>query len=240
VHQTVTTVVISQPMLFPWPGFFEMIALADVYVHLDDAQFSKGSFTNRIQIKYPNGMKWMTVPLARGGTFQKISDLEAAGDGWKAQHRMLVVEALRGAPYLNTALGLIDDVYAQDSLLEILCASIEKCTGALGLPKPLRWERASSLGLAGASWQRVLAMVTALGGTRYVTAHGAMNYLDHEAFERAGVGVEYVAYSKTPYAQQHGLFTPYVSILDLIANEGPAARLKLRPETIPWRDMKPT
>jgi hypothetical protein len=225
-------------MLFPWPGFFEMIALADVYVHLDDAQFSKGSFTNRIQIKHVNGIKWMTVPLAGGGTFQKISELKAADVDWKVQHRALVAEALKGAPYLTTALGLVDDAYARDSLLEILSTGVENCTATLGLSKPLRWERASSLGVAGASWQRVLAIVMALGGTRYVTAHGAINYLDHEAFERAGVEVEYVTYSKTPYAQQHGSFTPYVSILDLIANEGPAARSKLHPKTIPWRDMK--
>ena len=46
-----TTVVISQPMFFPWVGMFEQIALADVYVHYDDVQFSKGSFTNRVQLK---------------------------------------------------------------------------------------------------------------------------------------------------------------------------------------------
>ena len=46
-----TTVVISQPMLFPWVGMFEQVALADVFVHYDDVQFSKGSFTNRVQLK---------------------------------------------------------------------------------------------------------------------------------------------------------------------------------------------
>ena len=46
-----TRVVITQPMLFPWPGFFEQLCLADVYIYLDDVQFSKGSFTNRVQIE---------------------------------------------------------------------------------------------------------------------------------------------------------------------------------------------
>ena len=45
------TVVISQPMYFPWVGMLEQMALADVWVHLDDAQFSKGGFFNRVQIK---------------------------------------------------------------------------------------------------------------------------------------------------------------------------------------------
>jgi hypothetical protein len=41
-----TTVAISQPMYLPWPAFIEMMKLADVFLWLDDAQFSKGSFTN--------------------------------------------------------------------------------------------------------------------------------------------------------------------------------------------------
>ena len=49
-----TSVVISQPQLLPWPGFFELIASADVYVHLDDAQYAKG-FINRVQIKHSAG-----------------------------------------------------------------------------------------------------------------------------------------------------------------------------------------
>ena len=57
-----TSVVISEPQLLPWPGFFELIASADVYVHLDVAQYAKG-FINRVQIKYSAGSKWMTVPL---------------------------------------------------------------------------------------------------------------------------------------------------------------------------------
>ena len=58
------TVVITQPMLFPWPGFFEQLMLADTYIYLDDAQFSKGSFTNRIQLLRGAERCWMTIPLA--------------------------------------------------------------------------------------------------------------------------------------------------------------------------------
>ena len=58
-----TTVVVSQPMLFPWVGLFEQIRLADVFVYYDDVAFSKGSFFNRVQIKTSRGSKWLTVPL---------------------------------------------------------------------------------------------------------------------------------------------------------------------------------
>ena len=67
-----TTVVVSQPMFFPWVGMFEQIRLADAYVHYTDVQFSKGSFVNRVQIKTADGFRWLTVPLKNVALGQNI------------------------------------------------------------------------------------------------------------------------------------------------------------------------
>src|SRR5690606_21435204 len=45
-----TLVAIHQPNYAPWLGYFHKLAQADVFVFLDDAQFSKGSYTNRVQV----------------------------------------------------------------------------------------------------------------------------------------------------------------------------------------------
>ncbi len=232
-----TTVVISQPMLFPWPGFFEQLSLADVYIHLDDAQFSKGSFTNRIQVKFPDGRRWMTVPLAGKGSFQRIADLEAQGSDWKRGHRDLLRQSLRDAPYLAEALAILDEVHRQESLCDLLMASIDLPARYLGISPDRTIVRSSALKIEGSSWPRVLAMVERFDGKRYLTGHGAARYLDHEAFEAAGVAVDYIDYSLTPWPQGPGDFTPYVTILDLIAHAGPEARNYLKPRTIDWRDF---
>ena len=57
------TVVISQPMYFPWIGIFEQIRLADVFVFYDDVQFTRG-FINRVQYKTPQGTGWITAEYA--------------------------------------------------------------------------------------------------------------------------------------------------------------------------------
>ena len=54
-------------------------------------------------------------------------------------------------------------------------------------------------------------------------------------FEAAGVAIDYVDYSCTPWPQGPGEFTPYVSILDLIARTGRDAAQYLQPRTLPWR-----
>lgn len=232
-----TAVVISQPMLFPWPGFFEQLMLADVYIYLDDAQFSKGSFTNRIQMKYGNDIRWMTIPLAGKGSFTKIADLRAADDSWKASHRALLRQSLQAAPYLNDALVIFDLVYSRPSLCDLLIASIEEPARYLGIGAKRKTAIASEMAVEGRSWQRVLDMVKHFGGTRYVTGHGALSYLDHEAFQVSGVAVDYMDYSRTPWPQNGETFTPYVSILDLIAHMGPRAAQCLVPATTPWQAL---
>src|SRR5580698_9395062 len=96
-------------MYFPWPGFFELIACADTYVHLDDAQFSKGSFTNRIQLKTAGGSAWMTIPLAGKGAFQEIRKLAPSEPSFAARHRDRLRQALKGAPHLDHALAAFDE-----------------------------------------------------------------------------------------------------------------------------------
>lgn len=232
-----TTVVISQPLLFPWAGFFELMSMADVYVHLDDVQIADKSFTNRIQIKNSSGPVWMTIPIRGRGTRPKIMDIEAPDQSWRLPHRELVRHSLTGAPFLDDALALFDRAYRLPALIDLLAESIEGPAHYLKLGPPGTTVRSSAMTIASTKSQRILDIVLAVGGTRYVTAHGAANYLDHEAFERAGVSVEYADYSRTPYRQLHGAFTPYVSIIDTVANLGTSAGTALHPKSVPWREF---
>jgi hypothetical protein len=231
-----TRVVISQPMLFPWPGFFEQLSLADVYVDLDDVQFSKGSFTNRVQLRWNDERRWLTIPLAGSGTFKKISDLEAVGTKWRVSHRDLLAHSVKGAPYRDDALALLDESYRKETVCEMLIASIDLSAEFIGLA-PARRIRSSVLNLQKSSTERVLDIVKHFRGTKYITGHGATNYLDHRGFEQAEIEVEYMKYSLTQWPIGRRKFTPYVSILDLIAWTGPKARDFLAPETVPWRDF---
>src|SRR5205807_669864 len=100
---------------------------------------------------------------------------------------------------------------------------------------PINTVISSSFEFQGSSSQKLISIVKHFGGTRYLTGYGAANYLDHEAFEREGIAVEYMNYALSPYQQFHGDFTPYVTILDLIAHVGADAGSFLRSGTQSWR-----
>ncbi len=230
-----TTVVISQPMYFPWAGFFEQMKLADVYVWLDDAQFSKGSFTNRVQVLLPGKQVWMTIPLV-DKTGRQISELTAKGDTWKTSHRDLLSQSLRKTPHLDLGLECFDEAAAWESVVDILIDSAETCAKVLGVLPP-KILRSSELDIRGTGSSRVLDMVLSHSGTRYVTGHGAAGYLDNEGFETAGVAVEFMNYQVKPWPQRGEKFTPYVTSLDLIATQGAGGADHLDPRTVPWREF---
>ena len=225
-------------MLFPWVGLFEQIRAADTYVHLDDVQFARGYF-NRVEIKTTSGTKWLTVPLSELSRWKRINEvrLDAHRD-WRQSHIDFLRQAFAGAPFKRDVLDVVQSVYKTDfeTLAQLSIASIERVWSYFDLPAKETF-LSSELDVPGRSWERILNIVRTLKGDVYITGHGARNYLNHEAFEEAGVRVEYMDYAKLPYPQLHGAFTPYVSMLDLIANRGPTGRDVIRSGTKPWRDF---
>ena len=74
-------------MFFAWVGMLEQIKLCDEYVFYNDVQFSKGSFVNRVQLKLPEGSRWMTVPIQKFSLGQRIIELQPHnGIEWQSQH----------------------------------------------------------------------------------------------------------------------------------------------------------
>ena len=234
------SVVISQPMLFPWVGMLEQVRLADRYVHYADVQFSKGSFVNRVQVKTRTGIQWLSVPLRALHLGQRIDEVRIdESKDWRRRHVDLLRLAYDAAPYRDAMLSLVEEVHATTcaDIGELGRASLATLCRYFGLDQGTGFCDSRELGVGGASSRRVLDIVLALGDSTYITGHGARDYLDHDLFERAGVRVEYMAYEKAPYPQLHGPFTPFVSSLDLVANCGPAGAECIRSGAIYWKEF---
>ena len=126
-------------MYFPWPGFFSHIALADVLIWLDDAQFSKGSFSNRVQVLQKDKVHWMTIPLEGHGSFQKINELKPGKKDWVNQHRAMLQQSFKNKELGNISLSLFDEVTnlsKQQKLSKTLISSCEVLASYLQVLPP--------------------------------------------------------------------------------------------------------
>ena len=58
-----TKICIRQPGYLPSLGFFKKIESAEIFVFLDDVNYSRGDWDNRNKIKTMEDSMWLTVPI---------------------------------------------------------------------------------------------------------------------------------------------------------------------------------
>jgi len=233
------TIVISQPMFIPWLGLFEQIKMSDIYVHMDDVQLPRGrSFTTRVQIKTQDGVKWMSVPVKQRSLMLPINEVMIDNStDWKAKHIKTIKYNYSKCLYFNEMYELLNEIYSCNSpyLCDFNMNAIELICDALKITPVIH--KSSEFNIEKKSSERVLDIVKNLSGNIYITGHGAKNYMDYSVFENNDIEIKYIKYACKPYPQMHGDFTPYVSIMDLIANAGINLDDYFASHAVNWKDF---
>ena len=68
-------IAISQPTFFPWIGYFDIIDQVELFIILDDVDFSKQSWQQRNRFKTSSDLEWFTVPV-KNLSNKKINEVE--------------------------------------------------------------------------------------------------------------------------------------------------------------------
>ncbi|MFQ5787232.1 MAG: WbqC family protein, partial [Thermodesulfobacteriota bacterium] len=84
--------------------------------------------------------------------------------------------------------------------------------------------RSSELRAEGAKVSRLINICRAIKANSYLSTLGAKDYIDeNNLFNDYGIELCYQNYSHPQYKQIYGDFIPYMSIIDLLLNEGNAS-----------------
>jgi hypothetical protein len=221
--------VAHQPAYLPWCGYFSRLLDVDRLVLLDHVQFAERGYQNRNYIRAAGGGRLrLTVPVRRRFG-QPISDAQIAGEQpWAARHWRSLSQAYARAPHWDDCASRLDPVYAKPwtRLADLNAALTQVLLDALVLPVTLL--RSSTLSPAGARTGMLIDLCRTTGARVLRTGTGATRYLDRALLETAGISIEVATYDCPAYPQGHGPLTPQLSVLDLIANTGPAAAEVLR------------
>jgi hypothetical protein len=214
-----TTVAIHQPNYLPWLGFFSKISQADVFIFLDDAQYTKNSYINRVGVLCDGAAKWLTIPV-RVPLGTTIRQTRPAAANWADEHLKRVSNYYKKAPARQEALSELASVYASIDASEDIAAINMALIRAL----------ASRLGIAAdfcvasefrhsekRSNERLIALVSSVDehGT-YLSGGGATSYQDPELFQAAGLGIQFTAFRHPVYAQGNQSFIPGLSAIDAV------------------------
>lgn len=225
-------VAIHQPNFLPWLGYFHKMNQADAFVLLDDVQFSKGSYGNRVKIKSRlKGPDWLTVPVRSSeGSKQQYNEIEIAyNEPWRVDHANLLQDAyqqVEEAPhfdhYFQDLMSLQEKRYPNLAALNI--PLIRYLKRQLEIPTTLYV--ASELGNDfGTGSERLANICKLLNADTYLSGQGARSYNDQALFASHGIELVYQSFRHPEYPQLHGgPFEPGLSVIDLLFNCGPDSR----------------
>jgi hypothetical protein len=134
------------------------------------------------------------------------------------KHWMTIEQSYRRAPHFARFEPFFRDIYDRPwTSLSELNQTVTKSIARdlLGITTEFRDSREFTL--QNSKSDRLLSLLQQLGADRYISGPAAKSYLDVDAYEKAGIRVEWKDYSTYPeYAQLHGAFVPNVSIVDTL------------------------
>jgi len=212
---------IIQSNYLPWKGYFDIIHDVDVFVFLEDVQYTRRDWRNRNQVKTPGGVKWISVPVL-GGINQRIYDVKIDySQNWREKHKQTIHHSYASAPYYNTYKSEIFDIYSKkfETLSELNIFSIQRISKILGIET--KFLNSKEMRTDGTKDDKLLSVCQIIGADSYLTGPSAKNYIKNDKFLKAKIELNFKDYSGYPeYSQLWGTFDHGVSVIDLIFNCG--------------------
>lgn len=216
-------IAILQSNYIPWKGYFDMIAAVDEFILYDDMQYTRRDWRNRNQIKTPQGIQWLTVPVSVKGKYhQTIRETEIDGTDWAAAHWRTLQQNYRRAPHFAEIAQWLEPLYLQESythLSQLNRRLIEAICRYLSIKTTISnsWDYT----LQDGKTERLVDLCVKAGGSEYISGPAARDYIDEGLFSAAGIKLSWFDYAGYPeYPQMWGEFAHGVTILDLLFNCG--------------------
>ena len=217
-------VAIHQPNYLPWIGYFKKMSLCDVFVILDNVQFSKNSYTQRTKIRTREGWLWLTIPIQRGEHFKVIKDISLPIDNtWRKKHWLSIHRNYAKTEHFEDFGDFFKSVYL-DYSIDMLQDFNEKfiiyMSDIFGIhPKIVR---ASELNIESELRKSdlLVEIIKNMGGDVYISGTGGENYIEEEKFKKEGIGIDYFKFQPFVYPQRWAGFEPYMSAIDALFNVG--------------------
>lgn len=215
---------IHQPCPLYYIGFWNKFLLSDIHIIYDDVRASKYDHTNRFKLKSPQGKAhYITLPVRKKNGVQ-INQMEFQYSDkwdWRDKIRKTIRPWYRKAPYFEEVYPLIDSVLNElfSRVIHFTLLLFYRVAQYLGIQRKMYFS--SRLGYNfQRGGERLASLTKAVGGSIYLSGAGGYHYIDPTAFHNQDVHLAFQRFNHPHYRQLYHGMVEYLSILDLLFNEG--------------------
>ncbi|MBQ8538703.1 MAG: WbqC family protein [Ruminococcus sp.] len=213
---------IHQPDYISYLGYFYKISKSDVFVYLDDAQFSNDNMHHWNRIKTPQGECRLKIPVQQhmGDAINRVRTKDELK--WKDKHLKTIEMNYKKATFFDDIFPQFQQILMQNynSLADMNIAINNWIIDGFGFK--VKIVKSSELNLNSVKEERVIDIVKLMGGNVYISGHGAKAYQVEKHFTDREIELVYTEYQPIEYKQcwpKVG-FLPYMSVIDYLFNYG--------------------
>lgn len=226
-------IAMMQPAFLPWQGFFELISKSDLFIILDDFQFSVQSYhqRNRLFVSKEQ-IDWYTIPIVKSSSVGKaLNDAEInSNPTWRIKMWKRIQQNYSKAAYFGEISPLIEQwlLNRKGTLAEFNCTFIEIVCRLLKIDTEIRLS--SQFKTPSRRSEKVLDLLHWVKATKYLCAKGAFGYMKEDAvFPVDDIEILFQDYNPRQYSQvgSPNKFVPFLSVLDALLNIGPGQTIDL-------------
>jgi hypothetical protein len=187
---------IHQPNLFPRLSTLAKLFASDIWIALDDVQFTRRDYQHRARLGSrhdPNARPWMSLPVrAPNGRSSLIKDMLVLERERSVRRVLGMTRQHHGRgqhwPAVETSVGRVAEaIFETESLAEVAM------TSTVSLLELLRWPgtvvRSSEFHVSADRSARLADLTLAVGATEYVCGTGGARYLQAAPFEERGIEI---------------------------------------------------
>ena len=225
-------IVITQPNYLPWLGYFAQLNSCDLWVSLDDVQYSRREWQNRNRIlDLSNKAVYLSVPIQKSPRSSKINQIVLSNDYQPYDHLEKIKRYYINAPYFNTVFPFLEDIlhtsynYSEGSLSRFNVQIISQVCKKLGIYFDIKFSSDLSESIvAETATQKLFQIAQHFNASSYLSSAGARDYMRSELhiFSEASIEVLWQDFVHKPYVQHlnNGGFVSHMSFIDYLFNCG--------------------
>lgn len=211
-------IAIMQPYLWPYIGYWQLIAAVDAFVVYDNIKYTKKGWINRNRF-LTNGVEAVfSLPLRKDSDFLDVNQRFLADSFDREVFLNRFREAYRKAPEFSLVMPLLEVIIRNpaSNLFDYIFASIQSVSEFLGIRTPLVVSSSIDCDHSLKAAERVQAICKALGAETYVNPFGGVELYSKEDFARNGIDLKFLKALPFEYSQGGSPFVPWLSILDVL------------------------
>ncbi|CAA2138992.1 WbqC family protein [Methylobacterium bullatum] len=211
-------VAIMQPYLFPYIGYFQLIAAVDVFVIYDTVKYTKKGWINRNRFLRNGAPVVFTLPLEKDRDELDICERRIAASYSPEKLCAQIAHAYRRAPCFDETMPLVDAVlrFESKNLFDHLRYALVRTCAHLAIDTAIRTASEIEGDTELRRQDRVLDICGRLGASTYVNPIGGTTLYDPGAFAQRGIALRFIRARPFTYGQAGHPFVPWLSIIDVM------------------------